>query len=228
MLFLFAVAAGQTPQDASLPVGSATVAESKGEVTLHSPKGDILESKRGVVLDPESVIDTVKGSVLLDLQDGSQVLVKSKSHVVLKAPNADRGYYLELLVGKIVAKVRKRLSNTPSFRMGTPTAVITVRGTRFEVEVTKEKRTFVEVYEGIVEVIGLHPGGRPVLLRPGYSTRVQRDRDPDEPRNWRDEGAGNDDRNGLGRTGGERDDRQPGAGSETSKPEAQSEREPHP
>ena len=125
-------------------------------------------------------IDTKKGSLLLDLQDGSQVLVKPNSHVLLKSPNEGKGYWLELLIGKINAKVQKRLGNAPSFRMGTPTAVITVRGTRFGVDVDKKQRTHVEVYEGLVEVAGLFHGA-PVMLRPGFSTGVEQNRDPEQP-----------------------------------------------
>ena len=228
VFLMIAVAGGQTPETIALNVGSAKVAESKGEVILHSPNGDLIESNSGLILEPESQIETGKGSLLLNLADGSQVLVKSRTRVVLKAPNTGNGYYLELFVGKVLTTIRKRLSNAPSFRMGTPTAVITVRGTRFEVEVNKEKRTFVEVYEGVVEVFGMRMGAPPVVVRPGFSTRIERDHDPEKPRNWRDDSSrGDDDRGGFGRGVGERDDRSPASGSDSSRPESESEREPH-
>lgn len=180
-VFLIVVAvAGQNPSPTALPVGSAMVAELKGDVQVHSPQGDPVTVQRGTSLPAESKIETGKGSMLLDLQDGSQVLVKANSHVVLKAPNQEKGYWLELLLGKITAKVQKRLGNAPSFRMGTPTAVITVRGTRFSVDVDKKKKTHVEVYEGLVEVAGFFHGA-PVMVRPGYSTGVEQNRDPDRP-----------------------------------------------
>lgn len=181
VLFVLAAATGQNPSPTALPVGSATIAEFKGEVQVHSPQGDAVTAQRGTSLPAESKIDTGKGSMLLDLQDGSQVLVKPNSHVLLKAPNQEKGYWLELLLGKINAKVQKRLGNTPSFRMGTPTAVITVRGTRFSVDVDKKKRTHVEVYEGLVEVAGFFHGA-PVMVRPGFSTGVEENRDPEQPR----------------------------------------------
>ena len=164
-ILVLAGANGQTPAPTTLPVGSATIADLKGEVQIHSPQGDSVTAQRGVALAAESKIDTTKGSVLLSLEDGSQVLVKSNSHVVLKAPNQGKGYWLELLLGKINAKVQKRLGNSQSFRMGTPTAVITVRGTRFAVEVDKKERTQVEVFEGLVEVAGFFHGA-PVMVRP--------------------------------------------------------------
>ena len=180
VLLLFVSAHGQNPTPTALPVGSATIAELKGDVQVHSPQGDVVSAQHGTSLPAESKIDTSKGSMLLDLQDGSQVLVKPNSHVVLKAPNQGKGYWLELLLGKITAKVQKRLGNSPSFRMGTPTAVITVRGTRFSVDVDKKQKTHVEVYEGLVEVAGfLH--GAPVMLRPGYTTGVEQNRDPEQP-----------------------------------------------
>src|SRR5437016_4217639 len=179
VLLLLVSANGQNPTPTALPVGSATIAELKGDVQVHSPQGDVVSAQHGTSLPAESKIDTSKGSMLLDLQDGSQVLVKPNSHVVLKAPNQGKGYWLELLLGKITAKVQKRLGNSPSFRMGTPTAVITVRGTRFAVEVNKKQRTFVEVYEGLVEVQGFPSIGRNVMIRPGFYTHVELHRDPE-------------------------------------------------
>jgi hypothetical protein len=41
-LMNFSVSAGQEQQSATLPVGSAIVAEFKGEVSLRSPQGDAL------------------------------------------------------------------------------------------------------------------------------------------------------------------------------------------
>jgi ferric-dicitrate binding protein FerR (iron transport regulator) len=182
IVLMLAVAGGQNSEPTALPVGSATVAEMKGAVEVHAPQGEAITAQRGAVLAAGSKIDTAKGTILLDLQDGSQVLVKANSHVVLKAPSQDKGYWFELLLGKINAKVQKRLGNAPSFRMGTPTAVITVRGTRFSVDVDKKEHTRVEVYEGLVEVAGFLPGAPPVLVRPGYSTGVEQNRPPEQPR----------------------------------------------
>jgi ferric-dicitrate binding protein FerR (iron transport regulator) len=180
MILALAAASGQTPQPTALPAGSATIGDLKGDVEVHSPQGEAVAAQRGTVLAAESKIDTAKGSILLNLEDGSQVLVKSNSHVVLKAPNQGKGYWFELLLGKINAKVQKRLGNAPSFRMGTPTAVITVRGTRFGVDVDKKERTRVEVYEGLVEVSGFFHGA-PVMVRPGFSTGVEQNHDPEPP-----------------------------------------------
>jgi ferric-dicitrate binding protein FerR (iron transport regulator) len=223
VLLLSLVASAQNSQPTSLPVGSATVAEFKGDVTLHAPDGTVLAADRGLTLAPESVIDTGKGSTLLDLADGSQLLVKPHSHVILKAPDQGLGYSLQLTIGKILAQIRKRLGDTPSFRMGTPTAVITVRGTRFEVEVDKKQRTRVEVYEGIVEVARLQAGTGAVLIRPGFFTSVQFDRDPENPRQvsqGEDISGGGEDRVGSPRPGVGGEGQPRGTAPSTERPES--------
>ncbi len=180
-LFTFSAAQNTLPETV-IPVGSAVVTEIKGEAVLTSPDGTLISAQRGITLSSDSKIETAKGSVLLELEDGSQILVKAHSKVVLRSPNQGKGYSLELFIGKIVAKIQKRLGATPSFRMGTPSAVITVRGTRFSVEVNKKGKTYVDVYEGLVQVGGLAEGSRQVLVRPGFFTDVENERGPEDPR----------------------------------------------
>jgi len=209
-LSLPVIAQNAQPEQTSLPFGSAVVSEVKGEVVFTSPQGTPVVAQRGVTLVAESRIETTKGNVLLELQDGSQVLIKGHSNVLLKAPNQGKGYWLELFIGKIMAKVQKRLGGAPSFRMGTPSAVITVRGTRFSVEVNKKLKTFVDVYEGLVEVAGLLEGSRPVLIKPGFFTGVAPDRGADDPREMSPgEGTGREGgREGEGPGGRNQEDQQ--------------------
>ncbi len=219
LLLVFCTSGGQqlqSPATATLPIGSATIFEIKGQVILHGPQGETLSGTRGTVLSAESSIETAKGSALLQLQDGSQVLVKPHSHVVLKVPDQDKGLSLELLIGKVLSKITKRLGNAPSFRMGTPTAVITVRGTRFEVEVNKRLRTSVVVYDGLVEVRGFAAGAAPVLVRPGFITDVERDRAPSQPRELMDSGEGDRGHGGQGMERGDRQDQRQGQHDNTT------------
>ena len=182
VLLTLTVAQTAPPQQTVLPIGSAVVTEIKGDVVFTSPDGTPLSAQRGTTLSPDSKIETAKGSALLMLQDGSQILINAHSNVTLRIPNQGKGYSLELLIGTIMAKIKKRMDEAPSFRMGTPSAVITVRGTRFEAEVTKKQKTYVRVFEGLVEVNGLAEGSRPVLVRPGFSTGVGYESTPEDPR----------------------------------------------
>lgn len=178
------LAAAQTAplQQTVLLVGSAVVVEVKGEAVFSSPQGTPMSTQTGATLTAQSRIETAKGSVLLQVQDGSQILVKAHSNLVLEAPNEGKGYSLELFIGKVFAKVQKRLGSAPSFRMGTPSAVIAVRGTRFSVEVNKKHKTYVDVFEGLVEVAGILEGSPHILIKPGLSTGVEQDRAPEQPR----------------------------------------------
>jgi len=67
------------------------------------------------------------------------------------------------------------------FELGTPSAVIAVRGTQFDVEVNARNVTEVDVVDGLVEVSGRNANGGSVLLEPGFSTRVGMDSGPEQP-----------------------------------------------
>ena len=189
-------AAQGPPVPVVLPYGSALVVDFKGNISVSLPHAAPAPVEKGQNLPPESNIETNKGSLVLSFADGSQVLIKAQSRVVLKSPEQSNGSYLELLLGKLLAKVTKRLGQEPPFRMGTPTAVITVRGTYFGVEVTKKNKTYVQVYDGVVEVYGLARPGQPLLLRPGFATEVDNNGSPLNPHHIQEgegyAGPGND------------------------------------
>jgi hypothetical protein len=180
IILVIPTAALQTrePQPLTLPTGSALVAEVKGKVSVTPPQGTAAPAQRGMALPAETTIETAKGSVILLFPDGSQVLVKSKTRLVLKSPASSEGHFLQMFLGEILANIKKRLGETPPFRLGTPSAVITVRGTRFSVQVDKKGRTTVQVFEGVVEVEGLAEKPRAVLVEPGYQTQVDAGKQP--------------------------------------------------
>ncbi|ABF39478.1 hypothetical protein Acid345_0473 [Candidatus Koribacter versatilis Ellin345] len=186
--YLFAVGAlawsqASSTDATSLPFGSAVVSDVKGEVSVTLAGNSVSNTaQKGQVLGPNTTIECKKGSALLALADGSQVLLKPNTRVILRAPEQSKGSFLEELIGKITATVKKRSGNEQPFKMGTPTAVITVRGTKFVVEVSKRQQTFVQVMEGLVEVDGFGPMGHPVYLQPGYTTQVGANLSPENPR----------------------------------------------
>lgn len=222
--------AQESPKEAqSLVAGTATVGQVKGDVSILAAQQAPVMARTGAMLSPGTALETRKGSAVLLLEDGSQVLVKSNTRVMLKAPAEADGHYFDLLLGKIVAKVKKRLSGSPSFRMGTPTAVITVRGTEFEVEISKKGVTNVEVHEGLVEVAAVGVIGPPVLLRPGFGTAVRPQRLPEPPRELHErwepgEGVGGRDRE-FGDNAGAPGEQPSGERQGQSAPE--NENEPH-
>lgn len=200
-----AAAAQGPPVPVVLPYGSAMVVDLRGDISVSLPQVAPARVQKGQTLPPESTIETDKGSLVLSFADGSQVLIKPQSRVILKSPEQTNGSYLELLLGKLLAKVKKRMGQEPPFRMGTPTAVITVRGTYFGVEVTKKTKTYVQVYEGLVEVYGLTAPDRPLLLQPGFATEVGNS--GSSPRNPHHLQEG-EDYSGPGNNGGSAQERQ--------------------
>lgn len=180
----------QTTAPLSVPIrpGTAVISDLKGEVFVTLPGGtSAAAAQKGQMLYENSTVECKKGMALLALSDGSQVLMKSNTRVILRVPEEAKGNFLEQLIGKITATVKKRATGDPPFKMGTPSAVITVRGTKFMVEVSKQQQTFVQVYEGVVQVESLAALGRPVYLQGGYITQVPPHQPPNPPRRLMDE-----------------------------------------
>jgi len=172
--------AQQSPEPASsVPFANATVADFKSKTQVQLPGQNFSAPTVGQVLPAESEINTGDGQILLRLEDGSEVLVHPHSHVLLKQPTPSNWQRLQLLVGRIRAEVQKRISGAPPFQVGTPSAVISVRGTRFYVDVDKHKTTQVEVEEGAVQLENANGVGTPVLIPAGSSSRVGEDSAPE-------------------------------------------------
>ena len=178
------VANAQAPQQtaSSAFLAGATVTEWKGKVQLQLQGKAVSSPYRGELLAAGTQINTGDGRLLLQLRDGTEVLVRSKTRLILKEPNVSDWSYFELLLGRILTHVTKRTGGAPPFKLATPSAVISVRGTRFEVEVNRHSITEVDVFDGLVEVAGVKNSELSVTLGPGFSTRVGLDGVPEAER----------------------------------------------
>ncbi len=171
----------QDQAPASAPYAGATVSEWTGKVQVQPPGGLLSAPTRRQVLPPGTVLDTGDGRLLLRLEDESEILLRPHTRLLLKQPGPGNWNYLELMLGRIRARVMRRTGGEAPFQLGTPSAVIAVRGTRFDVEVNPRRVTEVDVFEGLVEVGGVGVPGSSVLVRPGYSTRVGPGGAPEPP-----------------------------------------------
>ena len=176
---------GQEQQTNPLPAttsfAGAKVSDWKGTIRISLPGQSASSPIRGELLPPGSQLDTEGGQLLLQLADGSQVLVRAHTRLMVQQPSpTDRGYF-QLLLGSIRALITKRTGGATPFELGTPSAVIAVRGTKFDVAVDKRQRTAVDVLEGVVEVFGRR-SGRSVLVNAGSSTSVGMNTPPDDPK----------------------------------------------
>jgi len=202
-------ARAQEPQNAPpmhAPFAGATVSDFKGGVSIQLPHQGINTPSRGLVLPAETLISTQDdGRMLLRLADGSNLLVRSNTRLVLKQPEAGAWRYVQLMIGHVRAEIQKRLGGAPGFQIGTPSAVISVRGTSFDVEVNRTGITEVDVHEGVVQLDSAKGMGESVLIRAGFSSRVGFEAGPESPRPTHDmrpeldrPGQGNDKRHGRG------------------------------
>src|SRR5712664_2894475 len=179
------VAAAQEQQPSSTPatavIAGATVAEWKGNIRLSLPGQSPSNPVRGEQLPPGTILDTGSGKLLLRLSDGSEMLVRAHTRLQVRQPSLTDPSYFQLLLGRIRALVDKRTGGAVPFELGTPSALIAVRGTQFDVEVNPRNVTEVDVVDGLVEVYGRNATGGSVLLEPGFSTRVGMDSGPEQP-----------------------------------------------
>lgn len=176
-------AAQEQPSSTPAPaaIAGATITEWKGSIRLSLPGRSPSNPVRGEQLPAGTILDTGNGRLLLRLSDGSEVLVRAHTKLQVQQPSVTDPSYFQLLLGRIRALINKRTGGAIPFELGTPSAVIAVRGTQFDVEVNSHVVTEVDVVDGLVEVRGRNAGGGSVLLEPGFSTRVGLGADPEQP-----------------------------------------------
>lgn len=177
LLFAWATmaAAQKTPKPRNVttaPLGGGYVSEWTGKIMLRLPGKQFSKPKRGEQLPVGTLIQTGTGIMVLTLKDDSQILVRPHTRLILEQPKRGDWEYLKVLVGWIRAYITHRTGGAPPFELGTPSAVVAVRGTRFNVIVNRMGTTEVDDFTGLVEVAGIGIQGKSVFVRPGYSTRV--------------------------------------------------------
>jgi hypothetical protein len=181
-----AVAQEKPPAAVNAPYAGATISDFNGKVSIQLPAQSLSLPARGQVLPPETTVSTDDGRLLLKLSDGSDILVRPHTKLVLKQPETSGWKYFQMMIGRIRTSIQKRLGGAPAFQIGTPSAVISVRGTRFEVEVDRRGYTEVDVDEGVVELEALNGMGESVMITAGFSSRVGMETGPETPRPTRD------------------------------------------
>ena len=170
------------PGPSPAPFAGAIVSEWKGEVHVQLPGTSVSRPTRGQVLPVDTVLDTGEGRLVLVLRtDESEIIVQPHTRLVVKEPAPGNWDALEILLGRVHAYIRKRTGGAPPFQIGTPSAVIAVRGTRFDVEVNGRGVSEVDVFDGLVEVASSTIPGSSVLVSPGFSTRVGMGTAPEPP-----------------------------------------------
>ncbi|MGH9969060.1 MAG: FecR family protein [Pyrinomonadaceae bacterium] len=128
----------------------------------------------------DRIITGWQGRLVLGLSDGSQAIVGENTVVDVKDLGSSPRELFNVLRGKTRVHI-ERLGGRPNpYRINTPTAVIAVRGTLFDV-IVRTNETEVFVHEGEVAVSSLLAPEGIVLLTTGQMTRVRRGELPASP-----------------------------------------------
>ena len=162
----------------------ARVSSVSGRVLLSSGNGaSALALVPGNELGPGDRVDTRGGGrLVIELTDGSMIVVQPESVIVIKDFRAAVSLreLFEIMLGSVRVKINHFGGRPNPYRINSPTASIAVRGTDFSITVDSRGDTQVMVYEGSVEVTSLIDpaqsvvieAGRGVLLVPGQGFQL--------------------------------------------------------
>lgn len=155
----------------------ATVLDCTGQVSVLDGEGgyQVPVAVKSVIRQAQTIVTGPDGWARFQYSDGSTFEVFPKSKVLFQEHPADFEHLLNVVIGHIKVWIQ-HAPGVPNYKnVSTPTAVISVRGTIFSVEVEDEDTTVVSVEEGLVDVRNTTAitGNRP-LLTTGQSITVIR------------------------------------------------------
>ncbi len=151
---------------------AATVEVLTGQVSvLRDSQAWALQT--GSEVKPQQIIVTgPDGYARFRVSDGSTFEVFPNSRVTFRNTPGDWKDLIEMWLGRVKVHIEKLGGQPNHNRVRTPTAIISVRGTTFDVAVEEADTTLVVVDEGMVEVRHALKGGEPKLLNTNEWIRV--------------------------------------------------------
>ena len=152
---------------------AATVVEADGAISVLRDAQEWALFAGDDVEVGQTIISGSDGWATLAVSDGSSFLVYPNSRVVFRKNPGSLRDLIDIFLGRVKVHI-ERLGGQPNpTRIYTPTAVISVRGTTFEVEVEDSEVTTVSVEEGLVGVRHkLIPSNKETLVSAGQSLIV--------------------------------------------------------
>lgn len=159
-----------------LPDGAARVIQLSGQVSILRDSTPWALSQGSVVTPRQIILTGPDGFAIFQVSDGSTFEVYPNSRITFRANAGNWKDLLDVWLGRVKVHIEKLGGMPNNNKVRTPTAVISVRGTTFDVAVEDEDSTLVSVDEGIVDVQhALLPSREPKRLLQGDSLRVYRD-----------------------------------------------------
>ena len=163
---------GATSLEAQLAPETALVQMLSGRVSVERA-GELWALMPGQTVKGGQVVVTgLDGYAKMELSDQSTIEVFPNSRLVFRANRFNWRDLVDLYLGKIRLHIQRLVNDEETYRVTSPTAVISVRGTILEVEVDIAEDTMVYVETGSVLVRHrLMPGGD-VLVESGQSLQI--------------------------------------------------------
>lgn len=149
----------------SVSGGAARRVNARGNFALHGldplAPGDVIDTRGG-------------GRVLIELTDGSVLIVQPNSRVILKDYRAASSLreLFEITMGRVRVKINHFGGRPNPCRVNSPSASVSVRGTEFSI-IVEGQETRIIVYEGLVEVTSLSDPRQRALVEPGRGVIVR-------------------------------------------------------
>ncbi len=138
------------------------------------------------VFEGDRIRTALNARVELQMPDGSVIKINENSMFDVKeirTPQNEREDKMKftLWVGSIFAKFQKIIEQRQSREVESPSAVVAVRGTEFDMEVDQQQTTTVRVYEGRVALRSKQVAGE-VLVGSNQQAKVEKGKPPTPPK----------------------------------------------
>ncbi len=155
---------------------AATVTQLSGDVSVLKDSQSWVLNIGDTVQVKQVIVTGRDGYAKFEVSDGSTFEVFANSTVVFRKNPPNWRDLLDLLVGRVKVHIQRWANQPNPNRIYTPTAIISVRGTTFDVSVDDDdESTTVAVEEGQVLVRHALRGGQERTVNQGETLRVSRD-----------------------------------------------------
>ncbi|OFV99841.1 MAG: hypothetical protein A3H28_08845 [Acidobacteria bacterium RIFCSPLOWO2_02_FULL_61_28] len=166
------ITAGSPPAQAQFGPDTARVVTLTGRVSLER-LGELWVLAAGQTVSAGQVVVTgPDGFAQLELADHSTIEVFPNARLLFRANRFNWRELLELYIGKVRLQIQHLTDGDSPYRVTTPTAVISIRGTVLDVVVGPTQETLVQVETGSVGVRHRLMPGREVIVESGQSLQV--------------------------------------------------------
>jgi FecR protein len=170
----------------ALAQGTVTVSSVIGQVELKAAgmaQFSPLPATTRLVHAGDQIHTGVGANLILTLPDTSYMVISENSTITIQdywATGTGRSL-VDVLMGTVRFYIQKIGGKPNPYRVQTPTALIAVRGTTFDVATYDPKTTEVSCLEGSVTVESIGVRDREVVLEPGMHTMVRAGAPPAVP-----------------------------------------------